>query len=101
MNYGIGEVQAIAGDLQPAASAGASGASPTDRFGAWFTHELGEVNEKLKGAEQGVQQLATGGATNLHDVMIRLEEARLSFQLAIQFRARVLESYQDVMRMQV
>jgi len=33
--------------------------------------------------------------------MIRMEEARLSMQLAVQLRSRVLEAYQDVMRMQV
>ena len=33
--------------------------------------------------------------------MIRLEEAALSFQLMLQVRNRVLEAYQDVMRMQV
>ena len=100
MDYGIGEIQPIGLEPQPV-DAGAQGAAPAGRFGEWFAHELGEVNAKLQGAEQGLQQLATGGAANLHDVMIRLEEARLSFQLAIQFRARVLEAYQDVMRMQV
>ena len=52
-------------------------------------------------AEQGVRQLAAGNAASLHDVMIRMEEARMSFQLAVQFRSRVLEAYQEVMRMQV
>lgn len=101
MDYGISEVQAITADLQPLGAVDATKVSGGGQFGEWFARELGEVNEKLKGAEQGLQQLATGGAANLHDVMIRLEEARLSFQVAIQFRSRVMEAYQDVMRMQV
>ena len=44
---------------------------------------------------------AAGGAVSLHDTMVQLEQARLSFQLAIQVRARVLEAYQEIMRMQV
>jgi flagellar hook-basal body complex protein FliE len=42
-----------------------------------------------------------GNVQNLHQVMIRLEESRLAFQLTMQVRNRLLESYQDVMRMQV
>ncbi len=100
MNLNLGEIQAIAGDLSPAPRTG-SVEQATGRFGAWFTHELGQVNQSLVQAEQGLQALATGDATNLHDVMVRMEEAKLALQLAVQFRARVLEAYQDVMRMQV
>jgi flagellar hook-basal body complex protein FliE len=96
-------VEAIQGaaPLSGAAQAGAAVGAPSGHFGTWFAQELGDLNVRLVQAEQGVRQLAAGEATNLHDVMIRLEEARLSFQLAVQFRARVLEAYQDVMRMQV
>ena len=100
MNHSISEIQAILGDL-PSAPGADSAAPVTGQFAEWFTREIGEVNGKLVQAEQGLQQLAAGDTSSLHDVMIRIEEARLSFQLAIQFRTRVLEAYQDVMRMQV
>ena len=94
------EVQAIAGaQMQPVADATA--AAPTGQFAQWFTGQVDQLNTQLVGAEQGLQQLATGTAPSLHEVMIRMEEARLSFQLAVQFRNRVLEAYQEVMRMQV
>lgn len=99
MSFEIAALQAVSGETPAAAPGGAVAA--TGRFGEWFTHELGKVNDALVQAQHGVQELATGEATNLHDVMIRLEEARLSLQLATQFRARVMEAYQDVMRMQV
>jgi flagellar hook-basal body complex protein FliE len=75
--------------------------APAAGFGEWFTAELGAVNTSLVQAEQGVQRLAVGEASNLHEVMIHLEEARLSFQLMAQVRNRLLEAYQEVMRMQV
>jgi flagellar hook-basal body complex protein FliE len=51
--------------------------------------------------QKDLQALASGKVDNLHDVMIRLEESRVSFQLMMQVRARLLEAYQDIMKMQV
>ena len=70
-------------------------------FGQWFTSQIQKVNGEIAGADLQLQAVATGEAQNLHQVMISLEEARLSFQLLMQVRNRVLEAYQDVMRMQV
>lgn len=92
----IGAVQALA--LQPAQTT-AGAAAPG--FANWVQHEVASLNTQLVSAEQGVQKLATGTAENLHEVMLQLEQARLAMQVASQVRSRVLEAYQDVMRMQV
>lgn len=96
-------IEAIgAAGLAPAEVAATPAAQrPAPGFGAWFAEELGSVNTTLVGADHEVRQLAAGQAVNLHDVMIHLEEAKLSFQLLAQVRNRVLEAYQEVMRMQV
>jgi flagellar hook-basal body complex protein FliE len=91
----VGAVAPSAAALAPLAPAPAAG------FGDWFASELGAVNTSLVKAEQGVQRLAVGEATSLHEVMIHLEEAKLSFQLLAQVRNRLLDAYQEVMRMQV
>lgn len=52
-------------------------------------------------SQTDLQQLAVGDVQNLHQIMIRMEETRLSFQLVMQVRNRMLEAYQDVMKMQV
>jgi flagellar hook-basal body complex protein FliE len=70
-------------------------------FASWFSSQLSAVNTQLVGADHDIQKLAVGATENLHEVMIHLEEARLSFQLLAQVRNRLLESYQEVMRMQV
>ena len=69
-------------------------------FETWMSHEVASVNQQMVSAEQGLQQLASGAPVSLHEVMMRAEEARLSFQLVIQMRNKVLEAYQDIMRMQ-
>jgi flagellar hook-basal body complex protein FliE len=102
MSVPVPGIEAI-GAVDPSqhASATAPAAQPVTRFADWFDGQVSQLNQQLVDAEQGVRQLAAGNAASLHDVMIRMEEARMSFQLAVQFRSRVLEAYQEVMRMQV
>lgn len=70
-------------------------------FGQWFFTELKSVNASLELADTDVKKLAAGETQSLHEVMIHLEEAKLSFQLLAQVRNRLLDAYQEVMRMQV
>ncbi len=46
-------------------------------------------------------QLAAGEPVQLHDEMIAQDQAALGFQLAVQVRNKLVEAYQDVMRMQL
>ena len=43
----------------------------------------------------------SGRVTEVHDVMIAAEEAQLAFELLLEVRNKLLESYQEIMRMQV
>lgn len=96
----IPAIAPAAGAIQSAPLAAASPAATG--FGRLVTEGLGEVNRQLLASQVDLQQLATGGEVqNLHQIMMRLEEGRLAFQLLLQVRTRVLEAYQDVMRMQV
>jgi flagellar hook-basal body complex protein FliE len=96
----IEAIAAIGAEL-PAAIGPAAGVAQPDSFGAWFAQEVGSVNTTLVNADQEVRKLAAGEATSLHEVMIHMEEAKLSFQLLAQVRNRLLDAYQEVMRMQV
>jgi flagellar hook-basal body complex protein FliE len=70
-------------------------------FAHWFTQEVGQVNQSVATVQNDIRKLATGEAQSLHEVMIHMEEAKLSFQLLAQVRTRLLEAYQEVMRTQV
>jgi len=78
-----------------------AGAAPAEGFVGMVVSGLKEVNRQLTASQVELQRLAVGDAESLHHVMVGLEEARLSFQLLMQVRSRLLEAYQDVMRMQV
>jgi flagellar hook-basal body complex protein FliE len=85
----------------PAAVMQTSVPAPAPGFGSWFANELKSVDASLVAADREVQKLAVGEVSNLHEVMIHLEEAKLSFQLLAQVRNRLLDAYQEVMRTQV
>jgi flagellar hook-basal body complex protein FliE len=86
-------------DLVPAARAAGPDAAGT--FANMVGQGLAQVNQGLLTSQADMQRVATGEVQNLHQVMIRLEESRLSFQLMMQVRGRLLEAYQDIMKMQI
>lgn len=93
-------VEGIAAATQ-ALDAGFVSTSAPFPFSQRLQSELVAINDKLTTAETGLTDLAAGKQGNIHHVMLALEDARLSFQLLAQVRNRVLEAYQDLMRMQV
>jgi flagellar hook-basal body complex protein FliE len=70
-------------------------------FGAHLNKALGEVNDLQQKADHAIQQLVGEGKGDLQDTMIALEKADVSFRLMMQIRNKVLEAYQEIMRMQV
>lgn len=58
------------------------------------------VDGELQKADQIKQEFAVGTRADLHEVMIASEKADLSFRLLLQMRNKMLEAYQEIMRMQ-
>jgi len=90
--------------LSPGSDLAAPGAaSPTGS--ASFSNVLGgfiqEVSDKQAAASDAVTGLLSGKNVSLHQTMISMEEASVSFQLMVEVRNRLLDSYQELMRMQV
>jgi flagellar hook-basal body complex protein FliE len=81
---------------------GGAAAQPADgSFSACLDRMVNEVNNKQGAATQALQDLQSGKSSSLHQAMIAVEEASVSFQFMVEVRNRLLESYQEVMRMQV
>ena len=85
----------------PAPGPAQAPAAPSGDFAAWFGAQLAHTNEQLAKADLGVQRLAAGDASNLHQVMIDLEQAKLSMQLVMQVRTHLLDAYRELMQMQM
>jgi len=96
----IAGVDSIAA-LDPAQTAAVAAPAQSTGFTQMVSRGLDEVNTQLMSTQTDLQQLAVGEVQNLHQVMIHMEEARMSFQLLMQVRNRALETYQDLMKMPV
>ncbi|MDD2365553.1 MAG: flagellar hook-basal body complex protein FliE [Desulfuromonadaceae bacterium] len=79
--------------------AGAS--STSDGAGKFFSELVSKVNDIQIQSDKSIQGLASGENKNLHEVMIAVEKASISFQFMSQVRNKAIEAYQEVMRMQV
>ncbi len=78
------------------------GAAPVSGgFESTLGRLVGGVVEKQAASGAAAADLAMGGTTPLHQVVIAGEEASVSFQLMVEVRNKLLESYQELMRMQV
>lgn len=73
--------------------------------GRSFSDLLGEmvkdVNSKQAAAGDAVEGVLSNEGVPLHQAVIAVEEASVSFQLMVEVRNKLLESYQELMRMQI
>jgi len=60
---------------------------------------LSQVNTQVQDADQMTDQFATGKIDSLHEVMVATEKSSISLSLLLQIRNKLLEAYQEVMRM--
>jgi flagellar hook-basal body complex protein FliE len=77
------------------------GQPSSDSFATMLGRMVSDVNAQQNNAAQTVGALQGGQNVPLHQAVISMEEANVSFQLMVEVRNRLLESYQEIMRMQI
>jgi flagellar hook-basal body complex protein FliE len=77
----------------------ASGTAGTS-FDGFLGNMVSDVSAKQAAAGEAMKGVMTGDMP-LHKAMIAVQEASVSFQLMVEVRNKLLESYQELMRMQV
>jgi flagellar hook-basal body complex protein FliE len=93
----IGRIPSQLPELRgPSRPAGPGAASFSDALG----QALGQV-EALQQAGDAQAAAAANGQGNLHEVVMALEKADISMRVAAKVRNKLVEAYQDVMRMPV
>ncbi len=73
----------------------------SDAFGNLLKNTIDQVNEAQIQGEQAIQDLQTGNAENLHEVMIAVEQADISLRMLVQLRNKAQQAYEEIMRLQI
>ena len=83
---------------------GTGGAVPAAGSGPGFADALGKVVEAVESSESQADTAVTGmlaGRTDVHDAMIALQRADLTLQFSVQIRNKLVQAYNEIMRMPV
>lgn len=81
-----------------AGTGGTAGAGAS--FSSAMSRALGGVVETSRGAEQGAMQAIAGGG-DITEVVTAVAKAELALQTTVAVRDRVVQAYQDIMRMPI
>lgn len=75
------------------------GGKESASFGEVLKQSLNEVNRLQLKADSSIEALVSGKNKDIHGTMIAISKADLAFRMTLQVRNKVLEAYQEIMRM--
>jgi flagellar hook-basal body complex protein FliE len=78
-----------------------SGPDTRPGFKESLQESMNKVNVLQEDAHSAMEDLAVGKSNNLHETMIAIQKAELSFKMMMQVKNKIISAYQEVMRMQV
>jgi len=70
-------------------------------FAKTLNEAIMDVNMLQKESNLQMQKLATGKTQNIHETMIKAEKADIALRLMMQVRNKLIDAYQEIMKMQV
>lgn len=84
-----------------APGAGAPKPAGKENFGDFLKNAVNEINGLQDQSAEAQEKMMRGEAAELHQVMIAAEKAGISFDLLLEIRKKLLDAYQDIIRMPV
>ena len=80
---------------------GAHGQGPGKNFSTLLKDAIGDIN-KLQGyADEAIAKVQLDNTASIHEAIIALEKADISFRAMMQVRNKIMDAYQEIMRTQV
>ncbi|WP_342578301.1 flagellar hook-basal body complex protein FliE [Psychrobacillus sp. FSL K6-2843] len=78
-----------------------SSSQAQENFGDFLQSAINSVNETQKASDVATNKLINGGNIELHEVMIASQKSSIALNATLEIRNKVVEAYQEIMRMQV
>lgn len=73
----------------------------TERFTSLILEGVQDTAQSLNTADALIQRVALGKPVPTHEVVMAMEKAKLQLTLLVEVRNKVVEGYQEILRMQV
>jgi flagellar hook-basal body complex protein FliE len=89
------------GNLSGQAAASGSVGNSSGAFWGSLKDAIAKVNDAQIQAGQEVDKFVSGDHQNVHQMMVALQKADVSFQLMMQIRNKLVSAYEDIQRMQI
>lgn len=94
-------VSGAAGDLSRAGGVNkSSGQESPGGFSKLMNQFVQQTNDSQLASDQSIDQLVKGETDNIQQVVLAVANAEMSFQLFMEIRNKLIESYNELMRMQ-
>lgn len=87
--------------IDPGQALGGAPRGDGSAFSAMFEQAVSRVDQYQKSADVAVERFLTGEDEDLHRVAMVTQQAEVSFELFLQMKNKVLQAYQEMMRLQV
>jgi flagellar hook-basal body complex protein FliE len=71
------------------------------RFGTLLKDAISTVNDLQQRSDLEIQKIITGESDELHTAVVAMQRADVSFQMMMQVRNKIVQAYQEVLRMPV
>ncbi len=98
INIGLNKTSLIPQQTGPGAEPAVAGGEPS--FQEVLKGLVDKVDSLQKDADASIKGLVTGETTDVHTVAIKLEEAGVAFDLMMEIRNKLLDTYQEIIKMQ-
>jgi flagellar hook-basal body complex protein FliE len=75
--------------------------SSSSSFSNYAQRALADVNRQMRIADEAIKDLATGKNQDIHNTMIAMQKAEISFELVLQIRNKLIAAYDEIRRMSI
>jgi flagellar hook-basal body complex protein FliE len=101
LNNTIRNIDTLNDPMQVGKKKSVINASEAPSFNDTLRGFIKDVNHMQNHADKSIEKMVAGEITDVHQVMVAVEEANTAFSLMMELRNKMLDAYQEVMRMQV